>query len=229
MKYPRFLRPQIFVLTVSLALSAAACAGYVQTAPATRQPDISGPSANELFQQGLSLFTQFKYQEAKASFDQAISKDPNHTQAFYYRGRTLLELKQTDAADGDFTRCQYLDPNYVYGYTGKAQIFILNKEYAAALTQINKAFSLDSRNAEAFFQKGNLQAYQKQWNAAITSYKESLAVQPNHAYAHYFIGLAYNQINKKDLTIDHFLKFLQLAPNAPEAEQVRRLLNQLQK
>jgi tetratricopeptide (TPR) repeat protein len=207
----------------------AACAAYIQNSPTPRQPDISEPSANELFQQGLSLFNQFKYQEAKGMFDQVIDKDPTHTQAFYYRGRILLQLKETDAADRDFNRCQYLDSNYVYGYTGKAQIFILNKKYPDALQQINKAFSLDSRNAEAFFQKGNMHAYQKQWNAAIASYKECLAVQPNHAYAHYSLGLTYNQVNKKDLTIDHFLKFLNLAPNAPEAEQVRRLLSQLQK
>ena len=104
---------------------------------------------------------------------------------------------------------------------------MLNKDYASAMQQIEKALSLDPRNAEAFFQKGNVQAYQKQWKAAINAYKECLAIQPDHIYAHYYIGLAYNQINNKDLAIDHLQKFLQLAPNAPEAEQVRRLLSQL--
>ncbi len=223
-----------FLLLLGLLLGAAACVSFTQDSPARQGPAGSSPpdsssglSAAQFFQQGLDHFRQFKYQEAKGGFDGAIGKDPNYLEAFYYRARTLLELKQTGAADRDFSKCLQLNPNYAHGYVGKAQILMLNKDFSGAMQQIEKALSLDPRNAEAFFQKGNVQAYQKQWKAAINAYKECLAVQPGHVYAHYYIGLAYNQINNKDLAINHLQKFLQLAPNAPEAEQVRRLLSQL--
>ena len=35
------------------------------------------------YERGLVLLKQFKYGEAKASFDQVISLDPNHINAYY--------------------------------------------------------------------------------------------------------------------------------------------------
>jgi tetratricopeptide (TPR) repeat protein len=222
-------RCQIWIGLGLLALGLAACANFQMPAPATRPPSNSGPSASELFRQGLELMKEFRYPEGKETFDRVIAMEPGHIQAHYQRGKALMELKQPGQADSDFTRCLQLDAGYAYGYVGKAQVFIFNKEFGAAMQQVDKALSLDPGNAEAWYQKGNIQAYQKKWNPAIAAYKKCLELQPDHAYAHYYLALAYNQVNRKDLTIDHLQKFLHLAPNAPEAAQVRKLLNQLQK
>ncbi|MGB2908463.1 MAG: tetratricopeptide repeat protein [Candidatus Aminicenantaceae bacterium] len=217
------------ILLSLLSLIMTACVSFPQSAPAPPAPARSGPSASELYRQGLDLLKDFKYPEAKEAFDQVIAKDPGYTQAYYQRGKALMELKQPGQADSDFTRCLQLDAGYAYGYVGKAQVFMFNKEFGAAMQQVDKALSLDPGNSEAWYQKGNIHAYQKKWNPAIAAYKKCLEVQPDHAYAHYYLALAYNQVNRKDLTIDHLQKFLHLAPNAPEAAQVRKLLNQLQK
>lgn len=224
------------VVFICLLLISAACASLPRSSPSQQgssatgpAPPGSGPTPAQLFQQGLDFFKQFKYQEAKGRFDGTIDLNPNHLQAHYYRGRTLVELKQTGAADRDFSKCLLLDPNYAYGYVGKAQVLMLNKDFDNAMKQVEKALSLEPRNAEALFQKGNVYAYQKKWKPAINAYKECLAIQPDHAYAHYYIGLAYNQINNKNLAIDHLQKFLHLAPNAPEADQVRKLLSRFQR
>ena len=49
-------------------------------------------------------------------------------------------------------------------------------------------------------------------------------MNPENPYAHYYAGLAYNQIKRPDKMLEHFRTFLKLAPEAPEAPKVRALL-----
>jgi lipoprotein NlpI len=69
----------------------------------------------------------------------------------------------------------------------------------------------------------------KNTDAAVAAFEKGLEFDSLHAYAHYNLGLAYNQKKRKDLTIVHLEKFLMLAPLAPEAPQVRNFLNLLKR
>ena len=181
------------------------------------------------YEQGLALLKQFKYGEAKASFDKAIASNPKHKQAFYYRGTARIQLDQLDSAKIDFDKSLKIDPEYALGYVGRAQVYIKKKDFTKAMEQLTKAQALEPKNAEAFYQKGVVFGYQQKVPEAIDSFKRCLEVQPLHAYAHYQIGLAYYQVKRPDLTLVHLEKFLILAPDAPEAEQVRRLLSSLRR
>ena len=101
------------------------------------------------------------------------------------------------------------------------------KDYESAMQHIAMAQSLEPENAEAFYQKGVVFGFQGKTDEAINSLKSCLEFQSDYVYAHYFIGLAYNQLRRMDLAVEHLDKFLFLAPEAPEAEQVRRLLSAL--
>ena len=181
------------------------------------------------YQRGLVLLNQFKYAEAKASFDQALAKYPNHKNAFYYRGKCLVELNQQEAAMNDFNKSLNIDSNFALGYVGLAEVYTKNKDYSRAMELVDKALVLDPKKAEALYQKGVIYGYQNKVSEAITYFNSCLEVKPTHAYAHYQLGLAYYQKQRPDLAIVHFEKFLQLAPEAPEAPQVRNLLNFLRR
>jgi tetratricopeptide (TPR) repeat protein len=47
---------------------------------------------------------------------------------------------------------------------------------------------------------------------------------PEHAYAHYYAGLALNQLRRPDRMLHHFEVFLKLKPEAPEARKVRSVI-----
>ena len=212
-------RFKVMIALIALFLS---CAGH-HSVSLTRE------QAPDPYEQGLKLLKQFKYGEAKASFDKAISSNPKHKKAFYYRGTARMALDQVDSAMVDFEKSLKLDKNYALGYVGKAQVYIKKKDFTKAMEQLSKAQELEPENPEAFYQMGIALGYQQKVQEAIDSFKRCIDVQPNHAYAHYQIGLAYNQIKRLDLTIVHLERFLALAPTAPEAEQVRRLLSSLRR
>ena len=208
----------LFVL-ITMLLS---CAGHHSVSMTREQ-------APDPYEQGLELLKQFKYGEAKASFDKAIANNPKHKKAFYYRGTARIALDQVDSAMVDFDKSLKIDPEYANGYVGRAQVYIKKKDFVKAMEQLSEAQKLEPNNPEAFYQKGVIHGYQQKVQEAIDSFKQCLEVHPQHAYANYQIGLAYYQIKRTDLTIVHLERFLTLAPTAPEAEQVRRLLSSLRR
>jgi len=96
-----------------------------------------------------------------------------------------------------------------------------------ALEPLKKAIALDDDYAEAHFGLGLAYIKMKNTSEAIPELEKATKCAPNHAYAHYYLGMAYNQTDKKDLSIAHLRRFLELAPDAPEAPAVRSFLSKM--
>ena len=67
----------------------------------------------------------------------------------------------------------------------------------------------------------------KKLDAAIAELERAVKLAPNHAYAHYQLGMAYNQKDKKDFAIPQLHRFVELAPDGPEAKAVRSVLSRI--
>jgi len=179
----------------------------------------------ERLQNGISFFETGKTAEAKAIFDQLVAEGMVDDNLFYYLGSAILKLNQSpDLALSYFNK---ISTNSPLGYVGKGQYYIKKQNYTSAETQLNLALQKDPNCAEAYFHRGLLRGFQKKLDLAIADLEKCLQIKGNHAYAHYQLGLAYNQKGRKDLMILHFQKFLYLAPEAPEAPQVKSLLSRV--
>jgi len=96
-----------------------------------------------------------------------------------------------------------------------------------ALSYLNRAVELDPTYAEAHYGLGLAYGYLNRLPKMVDELEQAVHLDSKHAYAHYQLGLAYNQQDKVDLSILHLERFLQLAPDAPEAPQVNALLRRL--
>jgi tetratricopeptide (TPR) repeat protein len=185
----------------------------------------SAQTQAERLQTGIAFFETGKTAEAKAIFDQLVAEGLVDDNLFYYLGSAILKLNQSpDLALSYFNK---ISPNSPLGYVGKGQYYIKKQNYTSAETQLNQALQKDPNCAEAYFHRGLLRGFQKKLDLAIADLEKCLQIKGNHAYAHYQLGLAYNQKGRKDLMILHFQKFLYLAPEAPEAPQVKSLLSRV--
>lgn len=191
------------------------------------QPLLAQATQQERLQAGITYFEAGKTAEAKTIFDQLIAENFVDNDLYYYLGSALIKQKNPEAALTYFNKIVQSAPNSPYGYIGRGQYYIAKANYTTAETQLNTAVQKDVNCAEAYFHRGLLRGYQKKLDMAIADLQKCLQLKGNHAYAHYQIGLAYYQKGRKDLTITHFQKFLYLAPEAPEAAQVRSLLNRI--
>jgi len=183
----------------------------------------------EPFARGKALLLRGKPGDAKASFEAALAQTPKILDILYFRGVSWLQLGNNDAALADFRATLSMKPGYALGHAGLAQVWIKKANYPEAEKEIAAALAIDAKCTEAYYQRGVVQGYLKNTDAAVAAFEKGLEFDSLHAYAHYNLGLAYNQKKRKDLTIVHLEKFLMLAPLAPEAPQVRNFLNLLKR
>jgi tetratricopeptide (TPR) repeat protein len=191
------------------------------------QTVFSQTTQQEKLKEGIKFFEAGKTAEAKAIFDQLIAQNYVNIELYYYLGSALIKQKNPEAALGYFNKILQLDPNSPYGYIGKAQYYMNKRDLNNAETQLNTAIKKDPNCPEAYFHRGLLRGGQQKIDQAIADLQKCLQLKGDHAYAHYNIGLAYNQKKRADLMITHFHKFVYLAPEAPEAAQVKSLLSRI--
>ena len=77
------------------------------------------------------------------------------------------------------------------------------------------------------YQLGRVQGQKKDFGQAVSAFEQVIALEPRFAYAHYFVGLSYYEINRTDKMAGAFEYFLKLAPDAPERGQVESIMRTL--
>src|SRR5262245_44400493 len=90
-----------------------------------------------------------------------------------------------------------------------------------------KALEADANYAQAHYGLGLALGHLGQRDKAIASLEKAVELDASNAYAHYHLGLALQQSGALDRAVLHLTRFLDLAPDAPEAPRVRALLSQL--
>jgi tetratricopeptide (TPR) repeat protein len=142
----------------------------------------------------------------------------------YLLGRAQVELKKVDAAEATFRRILDQNGDSALGHEGMARVFNARKDYTRALQSATRAVELDSDSAGAHYALGVVYAFRKDTPKATESLEKSVALNGEDAYAHYHLGLLQYQQKRFDQTVNHFERFIEIAPNAPEAGQVRSIL-----
>ena len=66
-------------------------------------------------------------------------------------------------------------------------------------------------------------------NEALEKLKASYSYNPDYSYTSYLLGYAYYKKENREESIKYFEAFLQMEPNAPQASQVREILESLKK
>ncbi len=105
-------------------------------------------------------------------------------------------------------------------YLGVANLYL--GQYAAATANLEKARALSPGDPMPVYQLGMTRVLEKKWQEGITLLSEAIEMRGNLAYAYYYRGQAASRLSKKDMLIADLKRFLELAPEAPEAPLAAR-------
>ncbi len=83
--------------------------------------------------------------------------------------------------------------------------------------------------AEDYTSEGNKLLMQNRIAEAIANYQKAIKLKPNLASAHRSLGVAYTKIGQVDKAAKEYETYLKLQPDAPDANQVRQILDQYYK
>lgn len=97
-------------------------------------------------------------------------------------------------------------------------------QYDQALESLQKAKSVNSKNELIPYQLGLTHILRRDYQAAFDNLDKAVGMNSGFAYAYYYRGLAADKIGRKDILVNDMDRFLALAPDAPEADKARKIL-----
>ncbi len=113
-----------------------------------------------------------------------------------------------------------------YSYLG--DIFLQKKNFDSALTLYKRVAEIDPSDAENFFRMGQVYYYKKIPALSIDNYKKALELNSNLKFTYYNLGLTYLMLSRdKQNTIRSWESYLRVAPEDPQYEKIRRVIELL--
>jgi tetratricopeptide (TPR) repeat protein len=190
------------------------------------------------------------YTKATEALTKASTLDPKQTAVWAHMAETYVKIgklktgaEQEDAYNKGleaWTKAIELSPNDASFHNNYALALAQAKKLPEAQAELQKAAELDPAGApKYYFNLGALLVNTGQTDGAVEAFKKAIAANPDDpssAEAHYQYGLAL--MGKATLTPDgktvpppgtkeEFEKYLQLAPNGPNAEGAKAMLQSM--
>jgi len=102
------------------------------------------------------------------------------------------------------------------------------QRFAEAIISYQRALDLDPKNVDVRVDMGTCYRGVGQPERAIEEYKKGMKYNPRHAMAYLNSGIVYaNDLKKNAEALKSFEKYLELAPNAPNAADIRQEIQRL--
>lgn len=147
----------------------------------------------------------------------SISVNPADKYSLFRRAYLYGTIGCTESALTDLTRVIAIDPNFAAAYTERANCYMDLKNYERALFDLNRAIVLDPRSGDALYTRGRLMLLMNKPSLALNDLRRSQSSEckfvpalpgelPANHYdaADYYLGVAYEAMDKKDDAIRHF-------------------------
>jgi cytochrome c-type biogenesis protein CcmH/NrfG len=103
-----------------------------------------------------------------------------------------------------------------------------SNRFAEAVDAYRKSLEIEPKNTNVRVDMGTCLRNSGKPQEAVDEYKKAIKVDPNHINANRNLGvvLAYD-LNDKKGAAKAFERYLELAPNAPDAQEIRQLVQSL--
>jgi tetratricopeptide (TPR) repeat protein len=215
-----------------IGLAIIVCVGLVSAGFAQAPPKVN------FFQKGMEHYNKGEYDAAIESFKKVVNQtqmqgaqakpNPKKADAFFFIGMSMRKKDNLDGAAANFSNAIEIRPAYAQALAARGDVYAQQKKWDLAAADLVKVKELQPDNVQAQYQLGMAYAWQERFQDAVNVLSHVVEVNPQHAYAHYWLGMSYYKIKDYTKMINHLEAFLQLAPDAPEAVQVKEILTQIQ-
>ena len=165
------------------------------------------------YNQGLVLFKNKKFVDSKEYFTRALEIDSSFAEAWYYRGRSLIELDSSILAEINFINSFRLDSTNLAPLYEIARLQSVNR-IDSAISIYN--FIIDSRSGEykAYYEVGVLFYLQDNIDAAIQSFTSSINLNKD-ARTFNDRGSCYRVLGDNRLAIKDYITAIALNSELP--------------
>jgi tetratricopeptide (TPR) repeat protein len=153
---------------------------------------------NNLLQQANDAYNSKKFLEALKLYDQLLQSDKSNTEAFFWRGRTKVELKDLEGAKKDFESVLKVNPTHFGTFIALGNVYSLLNDFKKALMYNKKAEKEDSLNTAVFINKGNIYYNMEKYDWAIPAFTKAIFLDPTDKNIYRVRADCYNISGKMD-------------------------------
>jgi len=171
------------------------------------------------------------YSQAEQKLRRAAELAPESADPWIRLGRTYLHQERQADARAAFQEAARRAQAQVNGNANDPQAWLMLGvaqrqlgQLPAADQSLQRAHDLDPGDPVALFELGALRVEEQKWQPAVDLLTQALSKSSEIAYAYFYRGQAASKINRKDLLVADFERFIAMAPDAPEAAAAARIV-----
>jgi tetratricopeptide (TPR) repeat protein len=154
--------------------------------------------ANALYGLGRAQIGLGKYPDAAQTFTRYADLYPQDASGHYALGIALASLEKSSEARAQFQKSVDLQPEQTESYLQLGRICVDEGDLDCAAADFDRVLRRDPCHAEALSGIGRVEFQRKDFEKAITLLQQSIAVDPAIRQAHYYLGLAYARLGRKE-------------------------------
>jgi len=176
-----------------------------------RKPDSSKASGSDDYTSWINAAAD----QAIAESTNAITKNPQDSQAYISRGRAYDDKGEYDKAIADFTRVIEMDPTCAKSYQDRAIAYARKGLIDPALSDCSKAIELNPKDPEAYGIRATVRLAQGQYDQAIADHNAAIATSPTYGRLYIFKAWTCEKAGRTSDAIASYKAFIQYAVPRP--------------
>ncbi len=187
--------------------------------------------ARKAFGKGENAFNDEKWPAAEKNFQKAVEIDPAYAQAWSHLGEVLQKESRPTEARAAWEKAVAADPKYIRPYIQLAMLDLAEKRPEDAATIAGQAVAMKPLEfPELYFYNAVANYNLKHLDVAEISARRATELDARHEIPRAELLLGSVLLAKGDRAggLQHFKKYLELAPKAQDAEQVRKAIAQFE-
>ncbi len=187
------------------------------------------PQAHAFYEQATKQIKKNQMRDAERLLREAVAADPKYAVACHALGALLLVEKKYPEAEKFLRQAVEDDPKSPAALLNLGVTLNRLQKYADAIPELREALRLAPGLIEAHEQLGLALVETDQFAEAEKLLAGALnAGGADKALIEFYLGKLYARTGEFDKSIAAFKVFLELAPNTPQAAEVRGIIQQLQ-
>jgi superkiller protein 3 len=187
--------------------------------------------AKKAYGKGVEAMTDEKWPAAQKNFEKAVEIDPDYAAAWSDLGQVLKEQSKPTEARAAWEHAVQSDPKYIKPYIQLTMLDLEEKRTEDAATIAGRAVAMNPLEfPELYFYNAIANYNLKHFDVAQQSASRAIDMDSAHEVPRAEVLLATVLIAKGDRSgaLQHFRKYLEILPKAPDADQIKRAIAELE-
>jgi Tfp pilus assembly protein PilF/cell division protein FtsN len=156
---------------------------------------VLGAQEKQLFETGVELLKQDRYEAAIAAFTELIDLDPLNPDAFKNRGVAHMKLAQYDQAIHDFEKTLEITPGVKGIYSNLGVAWYYKTDYKKAIENYDREIAVSPDSHYAYFNRAICWAELREYGKSLDDIDQTLTLAPDFYLAHCLKGDLFLEVN----------------------------------